>query len=450
METVGCGDTEGAHDPRAASSGATSDRCYDEVLKVLVGLSARTSPSETLVSDALEAVVAALGLGGATFSLVREKDGALHLEPAASVGSHAAFARDMSARPLASLADAATAVADGQTVFVAEETVSAGLTPQASGVGRWRSGISVLATAILPVRAWGEVLGVLTIEWPCADPVDDADREALEAIANVIGLLHHAAQRQPGSDPEESAAGLGTGATRAVLCVTRQGVVVTLGAARHARSEVALVLSVVARADGGGAAPFWDAVGADAGRAVVAVGLASAHPGAAHSLADTCSNALRTLFVQGAPVDAALDYLAATVRATARPGGSVSAATCALDFGDTSVGTTCCAGGNVAFVAVSREGRVWTVGVGGEALGGSIASGPREVHHALLVEGDRLVCVAGLAVAPEGLDLGAAVAEALGRPVDDGELAERALDLIGGPSSAGAVMVARVGGPDPA
>lgn len=443
MDTLGCGGTEGPEELPRVGTGPPESRCHDAILKTLVGICAHASPSGTLVTDALERIVDALGLGGATFSVVEEIEGTLHLESIASAGSHAVFARHLSARPLASLADAASAVVDGRAVFSAEENGPVGPPSMAAGVGRWRSEVKTHVTAILPARAWGEVLGVLTVEWPCTGAIDDADREALEAIADVVGVLHHRALTAA-HRPEVPHA-LAPALMRAALGVTEQGMVIALGDEPSARPDVVLDISLVARADVRGAVPFWDAIGVDPGRAALALGVANAHGGAAHGLAETCAQALRMLFVQGVPVEVALTYLAGTVHVAAPPGGSASVAACSLGLGGDAVSVTFSGAGEAVLVVASGDGRVWSAGVGGAELGGAAAE-PRATNHALLVRGDRAVLACG-ADAVDGGGVEAAVRELIGQWGDSGKVADSVLARAYGEAGAGAVMVIGYGAP---
>lgn len=435
------GPDEGSDERPRMGAGPSESRCHDAILKTLVGICAHASPSETLVTDALERIVDALGLGGATFSIVEEIEGTLHLESVASAGSHAVFARELSARPLASLADAASAVADGRAVFSAEENGPVGPPGTAAGVGRWRSEVKAHATAILPVRAWGEVLGVLTVEWPCTGAIDEADREALEAIADVVGVLHHKSKAYSrGPEVPHAAA---PAVTRAVLGITEQGMVIALGDEPSVRSDVALGIALVARVDTRGTVPFWDAIGTDTDRAALALGVASAHGGFAHGLAETCAQALRLLFVQGVPVESALTHLAGNVRVAAPPGGSVSAAVCSLGLGSDAVSVTFSGAGDVSLVVASPDGRVWITGESGAELGGPSME-PSPIHHALLVRGDRAVLVcAAAATDRHGIEV--AVREALERWDDDEDIAGGVLERVSDESGAGAVMVVGYG-----
>jgi hypothetical protein len=229
MEVVRPHDEGGPDSPGTDASAPWHETDDARVLELLLALVSEGPPSDELPARALDRVVELLGLSGATLSLVFESDGTLQLEPVASVGAHAAFARDMSARPLETLADVATAVAEGTPVFVVDSHGPATTPASKTGVGRWRSTISAHATGVLPVRVWGRTLGVLTVEWPGSRPLEERERKLLESVAGVLGVMLDRMERTASAAAEDEVDAVESASdTEFVYGVTAEGVVIPL------------------------------------------------------------------------------------------------------------------------------------------------------------------------------------------------------------------------------
>ena len=417
------------------------------VLEALAQLVAETPLTDDLPARAVDRVVDLLGLSGATLSLVSKHDDTLNLEAIASVGAHAAFARDMSARPLESLADAATAVSEGRPVFVVDEHGKAASPAPEKGVARWRSSISAHATGVLPVRAWGETLGVLTVEWPGSRPLGERERALLEAVAGLLGTMLHDMKRAEDvavGSAESSCAAAGSGERTEILGVTPNGIVVPLSEGVVGDVEPAVVLSVASRRGNGAEAPIWDVVSIGPDRVALAVGLATAPEADPNELADTARAALRTYASQGVGPAEALGYLEHSVRATGSEGARVSVACCSLSLGDSARALSFSTAGAVTWAALGSGDRLTSGSSGRAAL--SAAGGARaEDQHLLLLPGDRVAMICG-PVGPLGGPEGrASMTPALAARESSGAQAARSLlSALGDPDRAASVVVIEV------
>jgi len=430
-----------AHDSNGASS--TDDA---QVLCALADLLAEAALDDDLPTLVVDRIVDLLGLSGATLSLVRKRDDALHLEALASVGAHAAFARDMSARPLESLADAATAVAEGRPVFVVDEHGGPQSEPTETGVGRWRASISAHATGVLPVRAWGETLGVLTVEWPGSRPLGAEQRALLEAVAAMLGpVLHGLVGRSEGAAKTAPIGRRPDDAVQlAVLGVTPAGVVVPLPDEAGAGLAPALVISRASRHGTGDEAPVWDVVGTGSCSIAAAVGLAATSDGDPGRLAEMAASSLRDYASQGVAPAEALSYLEHAIMAGGTAGARVSVAAFTLTVAGAARVLSLAAAGAVMWVVVSTDGRM-SSGVSGRlALSG--AGGPAPAgRELLLLPGDRAVLLAGPVGpldSPAGRDSIKAVAG--DRGVTGAQAARSALGLLGDVRRAASAVVIEV------
>ena len=376
-------------DPAAPDDAAPDD---SGVLQSLVALAAEGPLSDDLVPRALELLVSLLDLSGATLSRVREHDDVLQLEPIASAGAHAAFARDMSARPLESLADVATAVSEGRSVFVIDSHGPASAPATETGVGRWRSTISAHATGVLPVRAWGSTLGVLTIEWPGSRHLGERERRLLEAAAGLIGMV--LSRLEEAKSPPDAEAAAPTGVSTAIMGVTAEGVVVPHSDDSAEGVSSALTVSVATRYGTDVDAPIWDIAGTVPGAVALSVGTAAAAHGGSGPLAATAVRVLGTYASQGVTPADALVYLGHAVRATAQPGARVSALACSVEMGGPVVTVTLAMAGAVMWMLLSADGR-FSVGPPERPSLSAAGTSPPRNRHLLLLPGDRLVLFGG-------------------------------------------------------
>lgn len=388
---------EGEDDESAAAGGLAPWRETDDarVLAVLLDLVSEGPLSEELPARAVDRVVELLGLSGATLSLVFERDGALQLEPVASVGAHAAFARDMSARPLETLADVATAVAEGTPVFVVDSSGPATAPASETGVGRWRSTVSAHATGVLPVRAWGKTLGVLTVEWPGSRPLEERERQLLEAVAGILGVMLDRMERAAPPASGEEATALSVSAERqAFYGVTAEGAVVPLPSGSAEGLVTALGVSVFTRTAPPGEAPIWDVVASGPRSLLCAVGVASSREGDPAAVAAGAIDTLRGYASQGVPPADSLVYLGHALRANGPDDARVSALVCAADLSAAAIRLTFSTAGAVMWALRSADGRL-TLGLSDRpAIGRSSVQSTGE-QHILLVPGDIVVIASG-------------------------------------------------------
>lgn len=417
------------------------------VLEALAQLIAETPLTDDLPARAVDRVVDLLGLSGATLSIVSKQDDSLNLEAIASVGAHAAFARDMSARPLESLADAATAVSEGRPVFVVDEHGRAASPAPEKGVARWRSSISAHATGVLPVRAWGETLGVLTVEWPGSRPLGEREEALLEAVAGLLGTMLHDMKRAEEGAAIRAASTLdatSTGERTEILGVTANGIVVPLSEGVVGDVEPVVIISVVSRRVRGTEVPIWDLVSIGSDRLALAVGLATAPESDPGELAETARAALRTYASQGVGPAEALGYLEHSVRATGSEGARVSVASCALSLGGSARALSFSTAGAVTWAAIGSGDRLKSGGAGRAALSASGGARPEE-GHILLLPGDRVVMICGPVGALDGHEGRASMASALAAPESSGAQAARSLlGMLGNPERAASVVVIEV------
>lgn len=403
MEVVRPHDENDA-DASGPDAGSWRDTTAADVLESLVELVAEGPLSDELPARAVDRVVELLDLSGATLSLVFEREGTLHLEPVASVGAHAAFARDMSARPLETLADVAIAVAEGTPVFVVD---SHGLASPASGTGvsRWRSSVSAHATGVLPVRAWGQTLGVLTVEWPGSRPLADRERRLLESVAGILGvMLSHLDLQAPHLDEAEADTIQPPTETSAFYGVTTDGIVVPLSQGAAKGVPAALTVSVVTRAASPDEAPVWDLTPSGRHSVACVVGTATAGSGTAQSAADRAITTLRSYASQGVSPAEGLTYLGHALRAHAADDARVSALACTVDVSGPALRLTFSAAGAVVSAFRSNGGR-FTMGLTDRPALGSASVQASAEQHLLLLPGDRVVFASGQVAAldtPEG------------------------------------------------
>ncbi len=414
------------------SSGAPSGEDA-RVLGALANLLAEIPLDDDLPALAVDRIVDLLGLSGATLSLVRTRDDTLHLEALASVGAHAVFARDMSARPLESLADAATAVTEGRPVFVVDEHGTASAPATETGVARWRASISAHATGVLPVRAWGETLGVLTVEWPGSRPLEAEQRTLLEAVAALLGpVLHGLIERD--NDPGDAPRGAhrpGPERHLAVLGVTPAGIVVPLSDEAAADVTPAFVISRASRRGIGDEAPVWDVTGIRPGRTAFVTGMAATSDGDPERLAETAAAALRGYASQGVAPAEVLSYFEHAIRATGTAGARVSAAAFTLSVEGAVRVLSLAAAGAVMWAILSADGRVSYNSPGRTAL--SAAGGSKPVgRDLLLLPGDRVVLLVGPVALADGPAGRGSLRSAVGDSgVTGADAARAALELMG-------------------
>ncbi|MBW6468791.1 MAG: GAF domain-containing protein [Coriobacteriia bacterium] len=422
-------------------AGSWRDTTAADVLESLVDLVAEGPLSDELPARAVDRVVALLDLSGATLSLVFEREGTLQLEPVASVGAHAAFARDMSARPLETLADVATAVSEGTPVFVVD---SHGPASPASGTGvsRWRSSISAHATGVLPVRAWGETLGVLTVEWPGSRPLEDRERRLLESVAGILGVMLSRLDLKAlhvddaGTDTAEPAT-----ETSAFYGVTADGIVVPLSEGAAEGVAAALTVSVVTRAPTSDEVPVWDL--APSGRRSLAciVGTAAAGSGAAQSVAERAIATLHSYASQGVPPAEALTYLGHALRARSAADARVSALASEVELGGAAIQMSFSAAGAVLSAFQPHGGR-FTMGLTDRPALGSASVQASAEQHLLLLPGDRVVFASGQVAALDTAEGWAKVRRALDdAPGDAVEAARTILAEIGEGTRAAMVAI---------
>lgn len=438
--------------PEANPAGARTHDCdtHDSrALEALVGLVADAPLADDLLDRAVEQVADLFGLSGVTLSLVREVDDVMHVQPVASGGAHAAFARDMSSRPLDALADAATAVSEGRPIFVGD-AYGAGDTPaEETGVGRWRSTISAHATGVLPVRAWGRTVGVLTVEWPSARPLGDKERGLLEAASSLLGVMV-AALGEREADEQSADIVEQPHEVVALYGVTPEGVVVPLSGGDVPGAAPVLTLSVAMRAGIPGEHPVWDVTGVSARTVVATAGVAIAPAEDAEALAAAVGEAMRSYAAQGVRLGNALTYLGHAVRARAASGSRASVTGFSIELLGASAAVTCASAGAVMSLALASDGRLAVQPSGQPALSGSSATSSAE-RHSLLLDGDRLAVLGGQ-VAPldtsKGRSAARRVLDAAGP--DGTEAARELLGMLDGPGRAGiAVVIQKVGPASP-
>lgn len=368
-----------------------------EVLRALAAMLAASPPAEDLATRAVDRIVDLLGLSAATLSLVRKHEDALQLQAIASVGAHAAFTRDMSARPLESLADAARAVEEGKPVFVADEHEAAASGRAQSGVARWRSNVTARATGVLPVRAWGETVGVLTVEWPHSRPPDSDEQDTLQAAAAMLGAILRAipsGEKPPLAPAENPDAETAPSVETSVLGVMDSGVIVPLSETLPARSVPAAVISIATRRGAADEAPLGEAMALARDRVNLAAAIATATGGDPQELAGSVRDTLHDLARQDVGPADALGYLEHVVHAAAPRSARVSAALCTLEItGAQGVCVLATAGAGM-WALLSHDGRLITGAADRAALSAAGGSAAKD-HYELLLPKDRFALLCG-------------------------------------------------------
>ena len=430
MEVVRPHDEGGSDSPGTDASAPWHEADDARVLELLLALVSEGPPSDELPARALDRVVELLGLSGATLSLVFEHDDTLQLEPVASVGAHAAFARDMSARPLETLADVATAVAEGTPVFVVDSHGPATTPASKTGVGRWRSTISAHATGVLPVRAWGRTLGVLTVEWPGSRPLETRERKLLESVAGVLGVMLDRMERTASLAAEDELDAVESATdTEFVYGVTAEGVVVPLSGGAAEGLETALTVSVAARTAPSEEAPIRDVVSFGPRSLACVVGVAASQGGDPEAAADSAAATLRTYASQRVSPADALVYLGHALRATGPEDSRVSVLACSADLSGAAIRITFSTAGAVLSALCSPGGRLEVRLSDRPALGRASVK-PAAERHMLLLPGDAVVFASGQVAPMDTAEGRATLRRALEEARGDGMKAARA--ILGG------------------
>jgi hypothetical protein len=332
-------------------------------------------------------------------------------------------------------------------VFVVDEHGKAASPAPENGVARWRSSISAHATGVLPVRAWGETLGVLTIEWPGSRPLGEREKALLEAVAGLLGTMLHDMKRAETAAADRASSsrdGAGSGERIEILGVTANGIVVPLSEGVVGEVEPAVVLSIASRRGTGTEAPIWDAVSIGPDRVALAVGLATAPEADPDELADTARAALRTYASQGVGPAESLGYLEHSVRATGSEGARVSVASCSISLGGSTSALSFSTAGAIMWAALGSGDRLTSGSSGRAAL--SAAGGARaEDQHLLLLPGDRVAMICGPVGALDGAEGRTSMKMALAARESSGAHAARSLlGALGEPERAASVVVIEV------
>ncbi|MDY0087357.1 MAG: GAF domain-containing protein [Coriobacteriia bacterium] len=444
-----------AHGPDAFGSGA------GEVLRALASLVADSPADKDLATRAVDRVVDLMRLSAATLSSVHENEGGLQLGTVASVGAHAAFTRDMSARPLELLADVAKVVEEGHSIFLADEHHAASTTPPVTGVARWRSNVSRRATGVLPVRAQGETLGVLTVEWPHSQPASQDERDILEAAAAILGTILHemreAAQSPDRSLPADEVASAAAGKAdealpaaplveTAIKGVMRSGAVVTLPEVIPSHITPVALISMATRRGSAAEMPFTEVAASPGDACRLAAAVVTTPGDVADASAGVVREALGDLANQAIGPAEALGYLEHTVE-PAKPGDRrVSATLCSLKIADGQGVCVLSAAGAGMWVLSSRDGRVSAHSADRAALGSGVTQSVED-RYELLLAGDRLVLLCGPVGSPDAVQR--AVRETLEQRTTSAiEIAHTLLDTIADEARSVSVIVVEVGGSD--
>lgn len=445
-----------AYEPAAPHSGAA------EVFRALASLIAESSADRDLATRAVDRVVDLMHLSTATLSSVHEDAGGVQLEAVASVGAHAAFTRDISARPLESLADAAKVVEEGHAVYRADEHDAAGSATPVTGVARWRSNVSARASGVLPVRSHGETVGVLTVEWPHSQPPSQDERDTLQAAAAILGTILHEMRREVRSS--EPLAPLGPeAAVEAQECdtlpaeplvatsirgVMSSGAVVSLPGIIPPHIAPVAVISAATSQSAGCGLPVAEVIKSPGGAVGVIAAVVTTSGKGAHVSAGPLREALAGFLHQSVGPAEALGYLEHELPAAA-PGAAdarMSAVVSSLVITGGQAVCTLSAAGAGLWVFRSRDGRT-SVRSPDRGVLGLGAARHVEDRYELLLPGDKLALVCGPVGSPDGVER--AVCETFEpRGADELGAARAVLTALGGQTRSMSVVIVDVRSPD--
>lgn len=201
---------------------------YRGLLVKLVDIAvSRTDDTLTAASAVLDAMCRTLHVSDGSLSLVDDTNTVL--ETASNFGAHASLMGSTPPVPVTSDYESARVFRDGVPLYSGQHYgESEGYAEGADGAARWKSGISVQASAVLPLVLGGRRIGTLSLGWSAPQDFDETMRELLEALASLAALaIEHARcaapEAQPTTSPNASAEGL---ELTARFEVTAEGVMV--------------------------------------------------------------------------------------------------------------------------------------------------------------------------------------------------------------------------------
>lgn len=373
-----------------------------EAIGAMVDLLADAPVTDETLTKIVELMAESLDLGGATLSLVRDHDGSLLIEPLIAVGIHAAFTREMSARPLESLADVATAVKDRTPVFVGAAHGAPGLATRPEGVGRWRSGVSLHTTGVLPLCAQGETLGVLTVEWPDSRPLGDGERRVLDTVAKLMGLGLHVRETAESDIQEQarerSALDTSESPANATFSITSQGHVVPLADEEDVTVERALLLETASGGDASEAVALFDTVTTAPRTTAIFLGVTTRST-ASHGVCThgpVAIGSFQRFAGQHVAPSESLVYIDQALRAgwvdAERP-ATLSATVCEIRQTNDLVTLTLAGQGAATWMLLAADGRLSAPQPPSQPDSGSVDTSRDIEHHLIGLPGDRLVLV---------------------------------------------------------
>ncbi len=385
-------------EPSPAAARAAAPAGAAGTLEALVGIARTAADPAGAAMAIVEALAASLGLARVRLLVSRIcADGVTPcLEPLASAGSHAALTRDMPSLPMDGSTDLARVAETGVPEFHGDvHGLGERGDTERTGLGRWRSGVTTQASAVVPLALRDSVIGVLSMEWAVPRPFDLPERTELAILADVSALvLASFLAEESAAVPAPAPQGC-TPAPTASLAVTRDGIVVPAGTPGAWAAAPALRVHVGAAAQAPGTDTedvFWDVIGVRGGLVVVTLGLASTPRGGAAEVAETARHMLRASTLQGAGPARGLALLAGWLSASGPGSAWISALACEIDVRRASA--SWCAAGNVALVTRYTDGRFDAIGAEYPPLGGTVAA-DFDDRDLLLLPGDRLALVCG-------------------------------------------------------
>jgi hypothetical protein len=443
----------------AAETGSRLHAALTGVITV-AGIAIDSADAAQLVVDAL---ADDLELAQARLYLLTSEgdaEGHTHLELAAAAGSHAALTRKMPSVALDTESDIARVGDTGEPEFHGD-THGLGQRPEGGhkGLGRWRSGVSTQASALLPLSVRTRSLGVLSLEWPSPRDFAEEERSDLSAIASTVALvidsfLAEELERVDGpiapdvivlSEPVAEPPVLAEQPARldvtAQLVVTREGFVLPALNSGPWTDAPALKLQVRTSAHASEQeATFWDVAGFADGTVVLVVGTVTAPQGGAAATAETIRNMLRASASQGQGPAQAMGMVAGWLATTGVNSVWISGVMLEIDVEKR--WTTWCSAGSAATMMRYGDGRFGVDSANHSPLG-AVAGSQLASRDALLIPGDLLALVCGevdrLATGLGRTDLVGSLA------AEDGP--DRLLEALRTQSGTGALIVIESCGP---
>lgn len=378
------------------------------------------------------------GFEAGSVAVLRQRDGSTALETIAATGDRAAFALGTS-HALDQSSDAGRALSQSVAVYtehsrVAEHGIEA-------GVARWRSGLGTAGSAVLPLQAGEQAVGVMSFEWPDRPP-EPRDRAALDVFAGVLALALQIAMDSP--SPEHTRTPSATAESTVprrvtALEVTADGALFPPSAGMGMGLEPVAHLHLASTPANARHAAFVESAPGPAGAVVAVAGVLHSVDDATE-LVTSAAAVARAAAANATDAAKALGLLAGWLNGQATVGLALSAAVAI--FVPEKKALTVSSAGTCAMLLHDHDGRFGMVPPESPPFGG--ASPPRlENHVRVLLPGDQAVLLIGQ-VTQLGHGLKAASARDLLDSLQDRNAETVTRDLLGTiapPGEPGAIVL---------